>query len=332
MDGKIDIVLPWVDGNDANWLNDYNKYAVQDTGNDTRTIRFRDWELLRFWFRSIEKFATWVNQIHFVTAGDIPDWLNTNHPKLNWVKHADFIPEEYLPTFNANTIELNIHRIESLSEHFIYFNDDLFLLRELPVSRFFNKGLPCDYAVMTAKPSGGGIIHIAINDLEVLNSAFDKHTQIKKYPTKWFTPKYGKGIINNILLLSWKDFSGFIDPHLSNSFLKSTFVEVWQKHPDILDKTCQSRFRSDKDVNQWLMRYWQLAKGSFASYNTVRNSKNTDISDTTLPHICKAIRSQEYDMICINDSENISDFDKTKALIKESFEKILPEKSSFEIF
>src|SRR5699024_2272679 len=73
-------------------------------------------------------------------------WLDVNHPKLNIVKHEDFIPEEYLPTFSARPIELNLHRIEGLAEQFVYFNDDMFMLDFLKKDDFFFNGMPCDVA------------------------------------------------------------------------------------------------------------------------------------------------------------------------------------------
>jgi hypothetical protein len=59
----------------------------------------------------VEKYAPWVNRVFFITCGQCPPWLNRNHPKLRLVDHKDFIPLEYLPTFNSMTIELNLHRI-----------------------------------------------------------------------------------------------------------------------------------------------------------------------------------------------------------------------------
>lgn len=327
---EIDIVLPWVDHTDEQWRLDFAQNLPTADDGDTSQIRFRDWGLLPYWFRGIEKSAPWVRKIHFITSGHVPEWLNTNHPKLNWVRHSDYIPEEYLPTFNANTIELNIHRIEGLARQFIYFNDDAFVLRPILSSRFFRQGLPCDYGVMTAKPSSGGIIHMAINDLEVIETCFDKHRQMWKYPFKWFNFKYGKGLLNNLLLYPWREFSGFIDPHQPNAFLKSTFEEVWEKVPIVLDATCRRKFRSEKDVNQWLMRYWQMVSGEFYPSNTLKRSLNLDINDSTLMCIGQYVSQQRYELLCFNDSEMLSDFEKAKALLKESFEHIFPEPSGFE--
>lgn len=325
----IDIVILWVDGSDEVWQDQFRQYA--DMGGDSREIRFRDWGLLPYWFRGIEQFMPWVNKIHFVTAGHFPKWLNLDHPRLNLVKHEDFIPSEYLPTFNANTIELNLHRIKGLSDRFVYFNDDTFVLNPLPEKRFFQNGLPCDFGVMTAKPSSGGIIHIAINDLEILGQHFDKHKQMRDNFSKWFSLCYGRGLLNNLLLLPWRDFSGFVDPHLPNAFLKSTFLKVWDTAFDTLDATCRRKFRSNGDVNQWLVRYWQLAEGCFKPFNTLKGSINQDINEANKQAIQKEISQRLYNIMCLNDSEDIVDFDEMKTLLQSSFTKIFPGKSTFEI-
>lgn len=328
---RIDIVLPWVDSTDPLWLAEYEKYLSTSANGDSRMIRYRDWGLLNYWFRGIEQFMPWINKVYFVSAGHVPKWLNLSHPKIEWVKHEEFIPKQYLPTFNINTIELNLHRINGLSDTFIYFNDDVFILRSLSSRRFFKNGLPCDLGVMTAKPSDGGVIHMAINNLDLIDRNFNKHKQIKRLWHKWFSISYGKGILNNLLLLPWRDFSGFIDPHLPNAFLKSTFEEVWLKEGSELDKTCMSRFRNNDNLNQWLFRYWQLAQGKFMPTNTKRNAVCMDISDESVDKIIHLIENGKLDMICLNDSSEIKNIEQTKVLLQESLNKILPKKSSFEI-
>lgn len=328
---KIDIVIPWVDSSDSLWQTQFREYVSFNTNGDCHPIRYRDWELLRYCFRGIELFMPWVEKIHFVTCGHLPEWIDLSNPKLNWVKHDDFIPSCYLPTFSANTIELNLHRIKGLSDKFIYFNDDIFVLRPIPVSRFFKKGLPCDLGVMTAKPSDGGIIHMAINDLDVIDKHFNKRRQMRTNFLKWFNIRYGIGVINNILLAPWRDFSGFIDPHLPNAFLKSTFEEVWAAEPRTLEKTCLSRFRSNEDVNQWVFRYWQLAKGNFYPTDTRRNTISMDITDDEVQYIVDSIINRNLDMICLNDNADIQNFNAVKEYLVNGFETILPEKSSFEI-
>ena len=139
---KIDFVILWVDGNDENWLKEKNKYLHLE--GDMQENRFRDCNNLKYLFRGIEKYANYVNKVFFITWGHVPKWLNVKNKKLRIVKHEEFIPNKYLPTFNSNVIEMNLHRIKDLSEQFILFNDDLFILNKLEPSYFFQNGKPKD--------------------------------------------------------------------------------------------------------------------------------------------------------------------------------------------
>lgn len=50
--------------------------------------------------------------------------------------HREIIDHDYLPTFNSHVIEANLHKIPNLSEHFIYFNDDVFVAKPLQKAIF----------------------------------------------------------------------------------------------------------------------------------------------------------------------------------------------------
>lgn len=76
-----------------------------------------------------------MNKIYFVTWGHLPKWLNTNNEKLVIVNHKDFIPNE-TPAFNCNSIEPYIHKIKGLSEQFVYFNDDMFIGKNVKPTDF----------------------------------------------------------------------------------------------------------------------------------------------------------------------------------------------------
>lgn len=323
---KIDFVLIWVDGNDPEWRKEYSKYAPTTKG-DTSEIRFRDWENLRYWFRGVEKFAPWVNKVHFVTCGHVPDWLNLNAPKLNFVKHSDYIPEEYLPTFNSHTIELNLHRIKGLAEHFVYFNDDTFLINNISEDYYFKDGKPCDIAALNAITSG--IVHILLNNTQCINRHFVKNDVIRKSFFKWFNIKYGSYLFRTLALMPWKPFVGFVNPHLPNAFLKPTFEEVWKKEPELLDMTCRSRFREDNNVNQYLMRYWQLVTSNFSAENVCKKAYYFSLGDSSIEDIISSIECQKRNVIVLNDG-TVTDFEYTKEALNAAFEKILPEKSSFE--
>lgn len=321
----IDFVITWVDGNDRQWINERILYSNKFYG-DSREVRYRDWELLKYWFRGIEKFAPWVRKIHFITCGHLPNWLNTDHRKLNIVKHEDYILKEYLPTFNSNTIELNIHRISGLAEHFVYFNDDVLVLQKLLPSDFFIGGIPCDAAVLgLVRPLNDDIYNIIFNNLKILNKYFDKKSFIKENYGKIFNYSYGGYLIRNILLTPFKVHTGFYDFHLSNAFTKNTFYKLWDLEQQKLHDTCLNKFRSKNDVNQWLFRYWQLAEGNFIVHKVM--GQYFEIGD---PKLIKFILKQKNKLVCCNDVKENIDFVYFKALLLDSLEKIFDKKSDFE--
>lgn len=333
----IDFVIPWVDGSDPEW----RKRKAACTGTkmtDDREERYRDWDILRFWFRAVETFTPWVNHIWFICDQEPPAWLNRDNPKLRIIRHEEYIPPEYLPTFSSHTIEHNLHRIPGLSEQFVYFNDDMFLLKPLEPSFFFRKGLPRDQAtlnpLMTAElkrqEKGGIIFTIPLNNAEYLNRDYDFRACVKKHPIKWLTPRYGRSMIRNAILMIWPRFVGFDEPHLPQAFLKTSFEKAWEQDGDILDATCRHAIRSDRDVNQWLIRYRQLAEGNFIPRKPIRKAVfQLEAEEEPWREV---IRGQQKPMICLNDGPLPDEaFRRKKEELQEAFRTILPEKSTFEI-
>jgi len=330
----MDFVLIWVDGNDNQWQNEKARYT-SDTAGDKSSARFRDWELLKYWFRGVEKFAPWIDKVHFVTCGHFPKWLNLNHPKLNFVKHSDFIPTEYLPTFNSHTIELNLHRIQGLAEEFVYFNDDMFLISNTKPSNFFKNYLPCDEANIRYKlPHHFSLVKsVDFYNLWTLAKHFKKNKCLSKNPTKYINLRYS--LFDNLYTLYALPapiFPGFTWHHSAQSFLKSTFEDVWVKEPELLEKTCKSKFREATKVSQYLIRYWQLAQGNFSPCNFSKSRIRCELGTTPIEEIGEIIRQQNKQIICINDDFNIDQYyELYKISLIKSFEMILPEKSTFEI-
>ena len=330
-DNKIDFVLTWVDGNDPEWLKEKEKYSDNQYYKRNNVNRYRDWDNLKYWFRGVEKFAPWFNKIYFVTCGHYPKWLNLNNPKLKHIKHEDYIKKEYLPTFNVNPIELNLHRIEGLNEKFIYFNDDTFIIDKVKETDFFCNDKPKYVAGSNATYStyyDDIFPHILLNDVAIINEFFDKKESMKKNFTKWFNLNYGfKTIYKTILLLQFKKFTAFTDLHLPSPLLKSTMEELWNKKFEVLDKTSSNKFRSIEDVNQYLFKWYDIARGNFEPAKVIGRYYNTTLEKDRL---LKDIEKQKYSLICFSDDMEI-DFEKTKEEVNKVFEKILPEKSSFEI-
>ncbi len=327
MNHDIDLVIPWVDGGDEAWVAE--KSRVTGTVPDGGAVRFRDWDNLHYLFRSVETFLPFIRKVHLVTWGHLPPWLNTDCEKLNVVNHRDYIPAEYLPTFNSNTIELNFHRIEGLADHFLCANDDMFFLQPLTADFFFKDGVPVDTCIEEAHAFvSGPIDHIIGNNLLVLNRHFPKKETVRRFRRLWYTPKTGKGLFKTLCLMPFSHFAGFYDPHIPLAYDKHTFDAVWEAEPETLANTCRHRIRSTDDVNHWLFRYWQFATGNFVPDGTKRGRFFSIGRDDMA--IADAILHRRYPMICLNDDDPNLDFEAAKEQLKQLFEQILPNKSAFE--
>ena len=337
----IDFVLLWVDDSDPEWKKLKDSYSGRtDYMVDNRDARYRDWDTLKYWFRGVEKFAPWVNKIYFVTCGHVPEWLNLKADKLVHIKHADYIPEEYLPTFSSHTIELNLNRIGELSEHFVYFNDDTFICR--PVSRelFYRDGKPVHQArlhAIRAGKMGAMMPHIYLNTTEVINEHFDMQEVLKKDRAKWFSlaRNGAANVFENLFCSKYNMFPGFGNEHLPVPILKSTMDTVWKLEGARLDETCRHRFRDVRDVSQFVFRYWQLASGNFVpeKIGNIGACYTIKSDREFVRKLCGYVTSGKYNLLCLNDADALKthdDFLWAREQIERAFNKLLPEKCSFE--
>ena len=331
---EIDAVIIWVDGSDPEWQ---RQRALFSPGKNTdcRTERYRDMGILRYWFRGIETYAPWIRTVHFVTNGQKPSWLDCNSPKIHFVSHQDYMPDKYLPTFNANSIELNLHRIEGLSERFIYFNDDQFIVAPVTPDSFFFHGLPKQSASFLPTyfdvndPVFCGILK---NDLYLIQRHFP-HISFFKNLLKYLSVKNG-GVRNSLRNAKYLalGIQGIEYSHLPIPFLKSTFAEVWNADNRTLDFTSQHKFRAAEDVNQYIIQYWQIATGKF--WPSSANSRGQYFYlPTSYFEAAECIKRQQVKTVCLNDGHFSSEKDYKSCVteITQAFNAILPQKSSFEL-
>lgn len=329
---EIDFVVTWVDMDDPDWQAEFAKYSTdkqKTTKNGVSKARFRDHGFLKYWFRGIEKFAPWVRKIHFVTSGQKPEWLDASNPKINLVSHKDFIPAEFLPTYNSVVIERYMYRIPGLSEHFVYFNDDFYIINKVTPDRFFQNGLPCDIAVFDPNPSWSQWYVRIKNNVRLINQHFSKTEVMKRWHDKWFHKSYGMKARWNYLLKFYRKFITLRVPHNAQPYLKSTFHDVWEAVGKELTETSSNRFRALTDYTPELFRIWQICQGNFTPYNTYRDTKMFPLMVRPKQAV-RAIYEQSYSLICLNDNVHIKHYETVIANIDKAFQSILSEKSSFE--
>ncbi|MCM1056197.1 MAG: stealth family protein [Firmicutes bacterium] len=330
---EIDFVVTWLNESDPDWRRSREKYAPGE-GEDGRAERYRDWGLFRYWFRGVEKFAPWVRKVHLVTWGHIPEWLNTDCPRLNVVRHEDIIPAEFLPTFNGNVIEIYLYRIRGLAEQFVYFNDDMYLTKPVKPEYFFRGGLPCDMLALqpvVANRDNPVMSHLFLNNALVLSKYFDKRENVRRQPGSYFhigyPPLY---FCYNFLELFFPRFTGFYTVHGPMPFLKSTFQELWEKEGEALEKMSANRFRSRDDLTPYLFREYQKLSGRFRPKNIQQDFAFFTVIGKT-DRLLRTIRKQKKKTICINDvSIPENQAEEAGKAIRGAFQQILPTPSVFE--
>ena len=301
---------------------------------DAGAERYRDMGILKYWFRAVEVYAPWVNQIHFVTWGHLPQWLNTAHPKLHIVNHKDYIPQQYLPTFSSHPIELNMHRIPGLSEHFVYFNDDILLNAPASPDFFFRNDLPCDFAYIDNifwERIDDVYAHTQFNETRMVSQHYPYIHSFFKHPFHYLNAAYPwKANLKNLLKLENRGyFPGFVDNHLANSYCKQTLADFWEKEGKALDQVSKAKFRTPFDVSQRVFRYAQLASGRF--FPVSRNSRGRYLNFSyPIDYVLATLNDSKVKMVCINDIPSDTSFEEAMEQIAAAYEKKLPNRSSFE--
>jgi len=333
---KIDFVVPLVDCNDPEWIKSYNYYRPNKPISDES--RFRDWGIFKYWFRSVEKYAPWVNKVFLITNGTFPEWINSDCEKLVLIKHSDYIPDQYLPTFNSNTIELNYHRLADLSEHFVLFNDDMFICAPIQPEYYFRDGLPCDFNFESpfrnpqfCELNQYGIDISSYCDVAVLNRHFNRNIVIRQSWRKWFgNHLWGKPLFLSLLMLGRSKFESFPILHIEQPMLKSVLKDIWDKENSALSASC-TRFREPTNLNQYLIRYWQFASNKF--YPVKRKGLAYHYYDKEIVEdLIKNLTNEQFQSICINDTPYCSeeDYEYAGNMIRQAFDKKFPTASIFE--
>lgn len=139
---KIDMVIPYVDNTDNVWQKIFVDYCIrnnlQEKLVDLHTERYDDIGLINYQLKLINKHMPWINTIYLLLMNreQAPKDLPSN---VKIVYHGAFIPQKYLPTFNSCTIEMFLWNIPTLSEYFIYANDDMIPFKDLKPSDFFTE-------------------------------------------------------------------------------------------------------------------------------------------------------------------------------------------------
>ncbi len=320
---EIDLVYMWVDGSDPEWRARKNRFLPEDQRMEINIdaagdCRYADNDELRYSLRSVERYAPWVRRIHIVTDDQVPEWLDTSHPKIHMVSHRDIMPAEILPTFNSTAIEYHIHKIEGLSEHFLFANDDT-LFAEPVTPGFFFAG------------EGRPIVRLKDEHLK-------KHAKVSIYS---HTILQMQGLVRK----RFGRCTTLAPHHNVDAYTRTGFAECHADFPQ-LAPTPDKRFRSREDWQRIIISYYALATGravlrKVSRYNGARGlaerigvmfGRGCQADSRCIPvntrDYAAVMRKYRPSLFCMNDGEGTTDADRAHA--KAFLSELLPDKSAFE--
>jgi len=298
----IDAVYTWVNHADPEWQNHWiSTFPEQEFDPD----RYTSNDELRYSLRSLNKYAPWLRKIYVVSNCSQPDWLNDNE-KIVWVEHEDIFPNQAdLPTFNSHAIEACLHRIEGLSENFIYLNDDFVLGQPCLPSDFFDE-------------VGRSLAYF--ESYGMVDDSEDK----EEIPDYLAAAKNSKALIKKVFL---NYDARNLHRHVPYALKKSVMSELETTFLSAFEHTRQSKRRSEDDINltSFLYHHFAYAKGL-----AVKGDAPGLIVRPTNADSVAGRDSYKYKILCFNDGDGSSENAKYKAQTQAFFNKRLAERAPWE--
>lgn len=306
----VDVVYTWVDGNDPAWQRRRSAYG--DGGYHTEAAnaaRYISRDELRYSLRALEQNAPWVRHVYLVTDRQRPAWLNDRHPRVTVVDHSEIFDDPAaLPTFNSHAIESRLHHIKGLSEHFLYFNDDMFLGRPVtPQDFFLSNGMTRTFLSPSQVPRW---------ELTAVDRPVDA---AGKNNRRLLLENFGSAIVQKIR-------------HAPYALRRSVLAEIEQEFADAHRRTSYSRFRSATDISipSSLYHYYAYFTG-----RAVPSQIGFAYLDLAKPEIQRRLgillARRDRQAFCINDTlSDGADTERQTVMLRRFLESYYPVPSPFE--
>jgi Stealth protein CR2, conserved region 2/Stealth protein CR3, conserved region 3/Stealth protein CR1, conserved region 1/Stealth protein CR4, conserved region 4 len=304
--GDIDVVYTWVDGSDEQWRAAFDGWSAREgrdhqVDRDLVAGRYRDNDELRHSLRSLWFGCDWVRRIFIVTAAQVPAWLDTDDERVEVVLHRNILPETGLPTFNSHAIEAALHRIEGLAEHFVYFNDDVFVGRPLRPDHFFtSSGLPKVF------PSDARVSGVDDDRQLALDNAAMRGRQL--------------------LARDFGRVAAFKPHHAPFALRRTLLEEITKRYADEVEATMHRRFRHPDDLSipASLAGSYGIATGQAVTGSL--SVEYVHLESARLRwHLDRLRLGRRFDTFCLNETETeTTDRDRSATSIADFLARYFP--------
>ncbi|MEV0693983.1 stealth family protein [Streptomyces sp. NPDC050388] len=308
----VDAVYTWVDGDDPAMAAKRHAHQALSDGaiapRETGASRYTSHDELKYSLRSLRMYAGFVRHVYLVTDSQIPAWLDPDAEGLTVVDHRDILPADALPVFNSHAIESRLHHIPGLSEHYLYFNDDVFINRPVRAEHFFH-GNGIARIPLSPLKLGVGAPHA----LEPAPNSAGKNTRevIRRF--------HGRHITHKSL-------------HTPHPQLLSVLREMESLGIEELERTSYSRFRSTSDVApaSTLHHHWAIATGRAVPADYRFRYVQLGAPDMRR-RLARLAAGEDIDFFCLNDVDTApADRAAARTALRDFLERKYPFPSRFE--
>ena len=243
---KIDAVITWVDGSEPSYQRKIKEHL---TNNDTIKRQYLQANEINLCVASIVKYAPFIRKIFIVTDKQSPSLDSVKHivskEKIEIVDHEEIFRDniEFLPTFNIRSIDALLFKIKDLSEKFIYFNDDMFLVKKTNPEDWFvgDKAVLTGNWVKTYNKKPIKIISQKIKSFFNMRPSYNA-SQSKAANIAGFNSKYFKSY------------------HCGRPQKKSTIKDFYNKFPQRLESQIKHKFRNPEQFMPYSLCWHLLIK------------------------------------------------------------------------
>lgn len=240
---RIDAVLTWVNGNDpvlkakrAGYLTSRGEDKLDDIAGTARFVQNNE---IAYAVASILRFAPYVGRIFIVTPAQDPclgQFLEKYFPESDVpvviIDQDTLFREEekkYIPVFHSLAVETLICRIPTLTEEFIYMNDDYFFAAPSSKEDLFRDGKVVCYSPLRSS----------------LSQKILRSVRMKGNGHLRFT--YKDSLLNGAEILGSRHFYHL--PHEPHPMLRSVLSSYFDAHPDVVARNLRHRFRDNEEFN-----------------------------------------------------------------------------------
>ena len=276
---KIDAVITWVDGSESNY-----KFKLEENLKNKKIInrQYLQANEIHFCIASIIKFAPFIRKIFIVTDNQKPNLNEVGHlvslNKVEIIDHKEIFRDnmDSLPTFNIRSIDALLFKIKNLSNKFIYFNDDMFLIKETSKEEWFkdNKAVLTGSWTKTYNKQLIKTISQRIKNLLNIRPSFNA-AQSKAANIAGFHNKYFKSY------------------HCGRPQIKSVIKDFYDKNPQRLTNQIRHKFRDGRQYMPYSLCWHLLIKVNLhvesSSNKLVEINKSRNLSAKKLEKILRSI-------------------------------------------